>query len=142
MTRLPRVIGRKLLPAFAALPPSMAVWLLAVALGTPASAHHSWARYDGDNVITVTGNITSIEWASPHVVVQFAVPREGAKPTPWTMEMDPPTLLNRYGLRHDTLKAGMQVKLTGVRAKSGAPMMRAVTIEVEDGTVYRVSSRV
>jgi hypothetical protein len=45
-------------------------------------------------------------------------------------------------LRHDTLKVGMAVKLTGVRARSGAPMMRAVTIEVEDGTVYRVSSRV
>jgi len=120
----------------------MAVALLAVALGLPASAHHSWARYDGDNVITITGNITSIEWASPHVVMHFTVSAEGAEPTPWTMEMDPPTLLNRYGLRHDTLRAGMQVKLTGVRAKSGAPMMRAVTIEVEDGTVYRVSSRV
>ena len=120
----------------------MAVALLAVVIGAPASAHHSWARYDGDNVITVTGNITSIEWASPHVVMHFTVPAEGAEPTAWTMEMDPPTLLNRYGLRHDTLKAGMHVKLTGVRAKSGAPMMRAVTIEVEDGTVYRVSSRV
>ena len=120
----------------------MAVVLLAVALALPASAHHSWARYDGDNVITITGNITSIEWASPHVVMHFTVPADGAPPTLWTMEMDPPTLLNRYGLRHDTLKAGMQVKLTGVRAKSGAPMMRAVTIEVEDGTVYRVSSRV
>jgi hypothetical protein len=108
----------------------------------PAGAHHSWARYDGDHVITIEGNITSIEWASPHVVVRFTVPADGAEPTPWTMEMDPPTLLNRYGLRHDTLKAGMHVKLTGVRAKSGAPMMRAVTIEVDDGTVYRVSSRV
>ena len=120
----------------------MAVALLAVVIGAPESAHHSWDRYDGDNVITVTGNITSIEWASPHVVMHFTVPAEGAEPTAWTMEMDPPTLLNRYGLRHDTLKAGMHVKLTGVRAKSGAPMMRAVTIEVEDGTVYRVSSRV
>jgi hypothetical protein len=116
--------------------------LLLVVLGPPANAHHSWARYDGDNVITITGSITSIEWASPHVVMHFTVPAERAEPTPWTMEMDPPTLLNRYGLRHDTLKTGMQVKLTGVRAKSGAPMMRAVTIEVEDGTVYRVSSRV
>jgi hypothetical protein len=103
------------------------VVLLAAALGAaPAGAHHSWSRYDGDHVITVEGSITSIEWASPHVVVQFTVPSEGAEPTAWTMEMDPPTLLNRYGLR----------------AKSGAPMMRAVTIEVEDGTVYRVSSRV
>jgi len=142
MKWLPRVVGRKLLPAFAALPPSLAVALLFVMLGAPASAHHSWARYDGDNVITITGNLTSIEWASPHVVMHFTVAAEGAEPTAWTMEMDPPTLLNRYGLRHDTLKAGMPVKLTGVRAKTGAPMMRAVTIEVEDGTVYRVSSRV
>jgi hypothetical protein len=122
---------------------SRVVVLLGAAFGgLPASAHHSWARYDGDNVITVTGNLTSIEWASPHVVAHFTVAAEGAEPVAWTMEMDPPTLLSRYGLRHDTLKPGMAVKLTGVRAKSGAPMMRAVTIEAEDGTVYRVSSRV
>jgi hypothetical protein len=126
MRRLPRVVV-----------------LLAAALGVmPAGAHHSWSRYDGDHVITVTGSITSIEWASPHVVVHFTLPADNAEPTPWTMEMDPPTLLNRYGLRHDTLKPGMLIKLTGVRARSGAPMMRAVTIEVDDGTVYRVSSRV
>jgi hypothetical protein len=119
------------------------VVVLLAALGTlPVSAHHSWSRYDGDHVITIEGSITSIEWASPHVVVQFTVAGQRAEPTAWTMEMDPPTLLSRYGLRHDTLKPGMQVKLTGVRAKSGAPMMRAVTIEVDDGTVYRVSSRV
>lgn len=116
--------------------------VLAVLAALPASAHHSWARYDGDHVITIEGDITAIEWASPHVVVQFTVPDDGGEATAWTMEMDPPTLLGRYGLRHDVLKPGMHVKLTGVRAKSGAPMMRAVTIEVDDGTVYRVSSRV
>lgn len=120
-----------------------ALALLAAFAALPAAAHHSWARYDGDNVITVEGTVKSVEWASPHVVVQFTVPAEGAaEPTAWTMEMDPPTLLSRYGLRHDVLKPGMHVKLTGVRAKSGAPMMRAVTVEVDDGTVYRVSSRV
>jgi hypothetical protein len=116
--------------------------VLAALAALPAVAHHSWARYDGDHVITVEGTITAIEWASPHVVVQFTVASEGTEPTAWTMEMDPPTLLGRYGLRHDVLKPGMHVKLTGVRAKSGAPMMRAVTVEVDDGTVYRVSSRV
>ena len=124
-TRVPRIVG-----------------LLATLAALPAGAHHSWARYDGDNVVTVEGNITAIEWASPHVVVQFTVPGDGVEATAWTMEMDPPTLLGRYGLRHDVLKPGMHVKLTGVRAKSGAPMMRAVTVEVDDGTVYRVSSRV
>jgi len=122
--------------------PRIVVLVAAVLGAAPAGAHHSWSRYDGENVITIEGSITGIAWASPHVVVEFTVPNEGGEPTAWTMEMDPPTLLSRYGLRHDTLKPGMHVKLTGVRAKSGAPMMRAVTIEVDDGTVYRVSSRV
>jgi hypothetical protein len=116
----------------------LAAWCVAL----PVRAHHSWARYDGDHVITLTGTITSVEWASPHVVMHLTVEDGSSQPTPWTMEMDPPTLLNRYGLRHDVLTAGMRVKLTGVPARSGAPMMRAVTIETEDGTVYRVSSRV
>jgi Family of unknown function (DUF6152) len=119
-----------------------ALMLTSAACALPARAHHSWARYDGENVITVTGTVTSVEWASPHVVMHFTVVSASGEPTPWTMEMDPPTLLNRYGLRHDVLMPGMRVKLTGVPARSGAPMMRAVTIETEDGTVYRVSSRV
>jgi hypothetical protein len=116
--------------------------LASLLVALPSQAHHSWARYDGDNVITVTGTVTSVEWASPHVVMHFTVPAESGEPVAWTMEMDPPTLLSRYGLRHDVLMPGMRVKLTGVPARSGAPMMRAVTIETEDGTLYRVSSRV
>jgi hypothetical protein len=122
---------------------SVALALIAAALlSAPVSAHHSWSRYDGERIIELTGTITSIEWASPHVVMHFTVAADSGEPAPWTMEMDPPTLLNRYGLRHDTLSAGMRVKLTGVPARSGAPMMRAVTIEDADGTIYRVSSRV
>lgn len=116
--------------------------LLALTPFAAVHAHHSWARYDGDNVITLTGVLTAIEWASPHVVMRFAVTSDQGTSTEWTVEMDPPTLLNRYGLRHDVLKAGMKITLTGVPARSGAPMARAVTVTAEDGTVYRVSSRV
>ncbi|HEY7672588.1 MAG TPA: DUF6152 family protein [Gammaproteobacteria bacterium] len=117
--------------------------LLAGAIATlPAQAHHSWARYDGDHVVTVTGTITAVEWTNPHVVMRFTTMDESGQPAEWTMEMDPPTLLDRYGLRHDTITVGMEVKITGVRARSGAPMMRAVMIELPDGTQQRVSSRV
>lgn len=116
--------------------------LHALLLAGVAAAHHSWARYDGENVVTTTGVLTAIEWASPHVVMRFAVDDDAGKSTEWTVEMDPPTLLNRYGLRHDVLAPGMKITITGVPARSGAPMMRAVTITTEDGTAYRVSSRV
>lgn len=117
--------------------------LAGLLLGAPAaSAHHSWARYDGDNVFTITGTVTRVEWASPHVFMYFDVEDEEGGTTGWTMELDPPTLLRRYGLRNTTIVPGMKIKVTGVRAKSGAPMMRGVTIELEDGTKHRVSSRV
>jgi hypothetical protein len=110
-------------------------------LTAPAAAHHSWARYDGDSIFEITGTITKIEWTSPHVFMYFDYVEDDGTVTAWTMELDPPTLLRRYGTRHDTIQPGMQVKLTGVRAISGAPMMRGVRIELEDGTVHRVSSR-
>ena len=110
-------------------------------IGT-AHAHHSWSRYDSGEVVTVEGEVTRVEWASPHVLMYFSATSADGTATEWTMEMDPPTLLNRYGLRHDTIRPGMTIKVTGVQARSGAPVMRAVMIELEDGTVHRVSSRV
>jgi uncharacterized low-complexity protein len=39
----------------------------AMALVAPAVAHHSPARFDTDQVITVEGVVTEYEWANPHV---------------------------------------------------------------------------
>ena len=36
--------------------------LAATSLAAPALAHHSWARYDGEHIIELTGAITSIAW--------------------------------------------------------------------------------
>ena len=36
-----------------------------------ASAHHSVGRYDNDNLVTVEGTVSKIEWTSPHVFIHF-----------------------------------------------------------------------
>ncbi len=129
----PRILGLAL---------SLFLALLAVLGPVPtASAHHSWARYDADHVFTIEGTLTSVDFSNPHVIMHFTGAAEAEARTEWTMEMDPPTLLVRFGLKHDTFAAGMTVKITGVRARTGVPVMRALTIETQDGTVYRVSSR-
>ena len=124
-----------------------ALWLSCGLLATlgvapSATAHHSWARYDADHVFTIEGTLTSVDFSNPHVVMRFSGAAEGEASMEWTMEMDPPTLLVRFGLKHDTFASGMKVKITGVRARTGVPVMRALTIETQDGTVYRVSSRI
>jgi hypothetical protein len=115
---------------------------LAFVLCAAASAHHSVGRYDNDNLVTVEGTVSKIEWTSPHVFIYFtSAPGDGA-PTEWSVELDPPVPLGRYGWRRDMVKEGDRIKFTGAPAKTGAPLMRGAIVELADGTSLRVWSRV
>ena len=111
-------------------------------LGAAASAHHSVARYDNDNLVTVEGTVSKIEWTSPHVFIYFNATAEDGTTTEWSVELDPPVLLGRYGWRRDMVKEGDRIKFTGAPARSGAPLMRGAIVELADGTSLRVWSRV
>ncbi len=114
---------------------------LVAALAAPALAHHSIALYDTDNLATVTGVVTKIEWTSPHVFVYFAADENGER-VEWSMELDPPVLLRRYGWSKDTVNVGDTITCTGAPARSGAKAMRGAIVELKDGTQLRVWSRV
>jgi Family of unknown function (DUF6152) len=109
--------------------------------GADASAHHSIGLYDTEHLTTVKGVVTRIEWTSPHVFVYFATESDGAK-IEWSMELDPPVLLRRYGWSKETVAVGDEISCTGAPAKSGAKAMRGAIVELTDGTQLRVWSRV
>jgi len=111
------------------------------ASAAPALAHHSVALYDTDNLATVKGVVTKIEWTSPHVFVYFAADENGES-VEWSMELDPPVLLRRYGWSKDTVNVGDSITCTGAPARSGAKTMRGAIVELKDGTQLRVWSRV
>lgn len=115
---------------------------LLLVLCAAASAHHSVARYDNDNLVTVEGTVSKIEWTSPHVFIYFIAEAEDGTATEWGVELDPPVLLGRYGWRRDMVKEGDRIKFTGAPARTGAPLMRGAIVELADGTSLRVWSRV
>jgi Family of unknown function (DUF6152) len=117
------------------------VWLSLLGAG-PSLAHHSVALYDTEHLTTVKGTVTRIEWTSPHVFVYFAAAEPSGATTEWSMELDPPVLLRRYGWSKDTVKVGDPISCTGAPARSGAKAMRGAIVELADGTQLRVSSRV
>ena len=119
----------------------VAAW--AVVLTTTAvRAHHSVAMYDNDDLITLAGTVTRVEWTSPHVFVFFSTQSDDGTTVEWSVELDPPVLLRRYGWRQSTVQTGDDVTFTGAPAKSGAPAMRGAIAELADGTQLRVWSRV
>lgn len=123
---------------------TLRIWVLAAAclnVGV-AGSHHSVAMYDNDNLIEVVGIVTRVEWTSPHVFVYFEANGEDGEVVEWSVELDPPVLLRRYGWRQSTVEAGDEIRFTGAPALSGAPFMRGAIAELGDGTQLRVWSRV
>ena len=97
--------------------------LAAVLAGAgPVGAHHSFAMYDNDKVVTVDGTIKEYVWTNPHVIVRvLGTATEGGGEQLWTLELPAPGQMSRNGWTHTTLKAGDKVKVELHPFKSGRP---------------------
>jgi hypothetical protein len=78
------------------------------------SAHHSIAgRFNSQSIMEVEGEITSVNWRSPHVEYTLdAINENGIRET-WLLEGAAPSTLVRSGLSSDFLKVGDQVRVAG-----------------------------
>jgi len=64
---------------------------LVVALAQPLSAHHSFAaEFDASKTVTLTGTVTKLEWANPHIWVYLDVKDAQGSLQHWQCEGGPP----------------------------------------------------
>ena len=57
-----------------------------VAVGAPASAHHSHANYHTDEFTNLSGTVTEVAWMNPHVWLYMEIADEQDDPQLWAME--------------------------------------------------------
>jgi hypothetical protein len=98
---------------------SAAAFLL---IGIPLPAHHGNASYDNDNPVTIKGAVTEFAWSNPHVQIYLDVKDDKGSVVRWSVETFSPGKLVRAGWTKDSVKAGDQVSITLIPAKSGAPV--------------------
>jgi hypothetical protein len=81
----------------------------------PAWAHHSFAaEYDNSKKVTMTGAVTKVDWANPHVYFFIDVKDpETGKVTNWAFEMGAPAVLTRSGWRRSSVKIGDIITVEG-----------------------------
>jgi hypothetical protein len=95
-------------------------WTLVLSLLTagPVLAHHSFAMFDRDHQITLTGTVTKFEWTNPHAYIELDVPdASGVKH--YSIECASPNVLTRVGWKYRELKTGDKVTLLVNPLKSG-----------------------
>ena len=85
---------------------------LAASAAAPAQAHHGFAgEFDAGAPVTLTGEITSVDWVNPHVTIHLTVPREGLPSQDWAVITGTPNTMLRRSLCREALKAGMRVTI-------------------------------
>jgi len=78
----------------------------------PASAHHSFAMFDFQKVVTITGTVKEFQWTNPHVVLWVnADGASGEGPAVWSLELTSPGNLTRGGWDRKALSAGDKVSV-------------------------------
>jgi len=79
----------------------------------PAEAHHSFAMYDPDKLLTVTGTVQIFEWTNPHAVIWLVASGQAEQLTDrWSVELPTsPGNLTRMGWTKHSLKTGDRVTI-------------------------------
>lgn len=121
----------------------LAIVLLLLLGVSPAFGHHSVAgQFDVNNVVTLTGTISMVEWINPHIYIHLDVEDEQGNVVTWRMETNPPAMMRKAHLSKSMLrgKAGETVSVTGLVARDGTKHLGFIyTITYEDGHFYQLA---
>ena len=93
---------------------------LALAIAAPAFAHHSFAMFDAEKIVTTTGTVKELEWTNPHSWLRVMVMDQSGKPLQWAFEMSSPRTMSGLGLSPDIVKPGDTVTVTYHPLKDGS----------------------
>jgi hypothetical protein len=110
-------------------------------VAAPASAHHSFAKFDRQRSIELEGELVEVRWQNPHV--QFTLRSRGAdgQAQTWRLETNSPGILRRTGVGPELVAVGARVQVAGNPAVDGSFELNATNILLTDGREVSLDPR-
>ena len=114
--------------------PVLIVLMIAAAIGSrPLLAHHGGAAYDQTKMVTLSGTVTELQFANPHVLVFFDVKSGEGEAVHWSGWLTAPNKLARAGWTKRTLQSGDQITVAGNPQKNGGHVVQIRKLTGADG---------
>ena len=99
----------------------MLAGVLLLCAAAPVLAHHALAsEFKINQMITLTGMVTKIEWSNPHAFLYLDAKGDGGDVMKWDFELASPNLLTLHGWKIDTLRRGDRVTVIAYPSRDGS----------------------
>lgn len=112
---------------------SVLAGLAATMFAAPALAHHSFAMFDREKAMSVSGVVKEYEWTNPHAWVHVMVADAGGKAVEWSFEMQSIAQDTRAGWRADSVKPGDKISVEFHPLKDGTRGGQLMAATLADG---------
>jgi hypothetical protein len=109
--------------------------VLAAAAALPAYAHHSYAMFDEEKVMTVQGTVKEFQWTNPHGWIHVNVADAQGKPVVWSIETGAPNGMARQGWMPKTIVPGDKISITFHPLRNGRPGGSYMSATLPNGKV-------
>ena len=98
----------------------LAVVVALALFGNVALAHHGRVGYSNE-ISTVKGTVTEVQWKNSHVFIAFEVKDDKGNVVHWLAELSSPATMLAAGMSRTTLKSGDEIVIKGKAGLEGAP---------------------
>ncbi|MEJ0100141.1 MAG: DUF6152 family protein [Pseudomonadota bacterium] len=101
-----------------------------------ASAHHSFAMFDSDHQMLLTGKVTQFSWQNPHVYIHLQATDAKGKSREWVIECANPGILDRAGWKFNMIRKDDRLTMVAAPLRTGEPGALLKQIKLADGRVF------
>ncbi len=91
-----------------------------IAGGGTALAHHSFAMFDAQHPMEISGTVKEFRFVSPHTILTVTVKDKDGVAKDWILEGGAPGMLVRDGVNSKSLRPGDEITVTINPLHSGA----------------------
>ncbi len=113
--------------------------LLGLLVPFVSSAHHAVTAPFTNEEIQIEGVVTEFNFVNPHVNIILNVTDEDGSDTLWMATAAAPDSLRRTGWSADSIQAGQDLRITGMKSRQGRPMILVAREHWDGGGILEVN---